>query len=91
MNSREEQIRRAQAKTHHTFSAAAAIESRPTREGSPAADAMPDGVRLTLLAVVTDRMISLRSAPDTNDKTRQLGRLIPAANWLIDDDKDKES
>lgn len=90
MMSREEQIQRTQAKSCHTFGPAAAIESAPARPSAPADAAIPEDVRLTLMAVVTDRMISLRDAPDTNDKTHQLGRLIPAANWLIGNDNGRD-
>lgn len=89
MMSSEEQIQRAQAKSRHTFGPAAAIDSTPThlrapaRPSDPADAAMPEDVRLTLLALVTDRLIALRTAPDTNDKLHQIGRLLPATDWLL--------
>lgn len=43
---------------------------------------MPEDVRLTLLATVTERIIKIRHQTPSVVSTYELGRLIPAAEWL---------
>ncbi|WP_438767962.1 hypothetical protein [Kushneria sp. TE3] len=53
-----------------------------TAGAATAPQGIPDDVRLTLMAIVTGRMIEMRRQPESAARDYELSRLIPAAQWL---------
>ncbi|WP_353981659.1 hypothetical protein [Salinicola endophyticus] len=75
-NDRESLIRRTQEKARHHFGRS---EQAAPRDPS----AIPEDIRLTLVALVTERLIRLRERPMRPGKAEEFERLKPAAEWLL--------
>lgn len=57
-------------------------EQQTAAGAEEAPQTMPEQVRLTIMAVVTGRMIQLRDEPDGPARDYEMSRLVPAAKWL---------
>lgn len=75
-NDRESLIRRTQEKACHHFGRG---EQAAPRNPAP----IPEDIRLTLVALVTERLIRLRKQPMRPGKAEEFERLKPAAEWLL--------
>ncbi|WP_445620625.1 hypothetical protein ACUN8C_01570 [Kushneria sp. Sum13] len=60
-------------------------EQQQATGATMAPQGMPEDIRLTLLAAVTEQMIRVRRRPQGVVSTYELSRLIPAAEWLTND------
>ncbi|WP_110675955.1 hypothetical protein [Salinicola sp. RZ23] len=75
-NDRESMIRRTQKKACHQFG-----RGEPVATRAPAA--IPEDIRLTLVALVTERLIQMHHQPMRPGKATEFECLKPAAEWLL--------